>query len=63
MLKLRTIYPYGLNDRPWDEYKKKDTHVLVGNTFQPLPRKHDEFLVEQFIKIIFIFLLMSFSLN
>ena len=39
MLKLRTIYPYGLNDRLGDEYKKDGTHELVGDTFSSLPRK------------------------
>ena len=42
MLKLRNIYPYGLNDRLEDEYKKKNTHVLVGTKFPPVPSKHDK---------------------
>ena len=41
MLKLRTIYPYGLNDRLEDEYKKENTRVLVGNKFPRVPRNHD----------------------
>ena len=63
MLKLRTIYPYGLNDRLEDEYKKENTHVLVGNKFPHVPRITIDFLVEQSLKIITSFLLISFSLN
>ena len=37
MLKLRAVYPYG---RLGDEYKKEDSHVLLGNKFPRLPRKH-----------------------
>ena len=33
LLKLRTIYPYCLNDCLVDEYKKENNHVLVGNKF------------------------------
>ena len=46
VLKLRTSYPYGLNERLGDEYKKEDTHMLVGNKFPLLPRKHDRLPVE-----------------
>ena len=38
MLKLRTVYPYGLNDRIGDEYKSHDTHIIVGKRFPPLKR-------------------------
>ena len=41
MLKIRTIYPYGLSDSQEDGYKKEDTHAFVGNKFPPLPRKHN----------------------
>ena len=41
MMKLRSVYPYGLNDHLGDEYRKKNTHMLVGNKFLPLPRKHE----------------------
>ena len=40
MLKLRTVYPYGLNDRVGDEYKTADTHIAVGSKFPNLGRKH-----------------------
>ena len=42
MLKLITIYPYSLNDRLEDEYKKENTHVLVGTKFPHVPSKHDK---------------------
>ena len=41
MLKLRTVYLYGLDDYQGDECKKEDTHALVGNKFPPLLRKYD----------------------
>ena len=62
MLKLRTIYPYGLNYCLGDEYKKENTHVLVYNKFPPPLENAIGFLKEQFIEII-IFPLMCFSLN
>ena len=40
MLKLRKLYPYDLNDPVGDEFKEVDTHVLVGNKFPLLLRKH-----------------------
>jgi len=40
MLKLRTVYPYGLNDRVGDEWKKDDTHDTVAKRFPRLERKH-----------------------
>ena len=40
MLKLRTVYPYGLNDRIGDEFIRDNTHILVGTKFPPLPRSH-----------------------
>ena len=40
MLELRTIFPYGLNDRIGDEYKKEDSHFAVGRRFTALKRKH-----------------------
>ena len=40
MMKLRTVYPYGLNDRIGDEHKCDSTHVLVGTRFPPLARVH-----------------------
>ena len=60
MLKLRAVYPYG---HLVDEYKKEDSHVLLGNKFPPLPEHTIKFLVEHFMKIVTLFLLMSFSLN
>ena len=38
MLKLRTVFPYGLNDRIGDEFKNQDTHFAVANKFPPLKR-------------------------
>ena len=40
MLKLRTVYPYGLNDRVGDEFKTSDKEVLIGNKFPSLSRNH-----------------------
>ena len=40
MLKLRTVYPYGMNDRIGDDFVNQNTHVLVGKQFPPLPRKN-----------------------
>ena len=34
MLKLRTVYPYALNNQLEDEYKKDDTIVLQVTNFQ-----------------------------
>ena len=39
MMELRTVYPYGLNDRMGDEYKTENTHVNVANKFPSLPMK------------------------
>lgn len=41
MLKLRTVYPYVLNDRLEDGYKKDGTYVFVGNRFPLPPKKHN----------------------
>ena len=38
MLKLRTVFPYGLNDRIGDEFKNQKTHFAVANRFPPLNR-------------------------
>ena len=40
ILKLRTVYPYGLNDRLGDEYKTTQNHSCVGKQFFPLERYH-----------------------
>lgn len=34
-------YPYGLNNWQGHEYKKVDTHVLVGKKILSLPIKHN----------------------
>ena len=39
MLKLRTVYPYGFNDRIDNEWKKEDTHDAVAKRFPKLKRK------------------------
>ena len=43
MMKLRTVYPYGLNDRIGDEWKKEDTHDTVAKRFPKLDRKYTRF--------------------
>ena len=43
MLKLRTVFPYGLNDRIGDEFKNENTHFAVGKRFPPLSRVHPRF--------------------
>ena len=40
MMELRTVYPYGLNDRVGEEYKTANTHINVANKFPSLPRKY-----------------------
>ena len=37
---LRTIFPYGLNDRIGDEFKTDDKHINVAAKFSSLPRKY-----------------------
>ncbi len=43
MLKLRTVYPYGLNDRIGDEYKSVQNQSCVGKNFFALERQHQRF--------------------
>ena len=40
MHELRTIFPYGLNDRIGDEFKTDNKHINVAAKFSSLPRKH-----------------------
>ena len=40
MMELRTVHPYGLNDRVEDEYKTANTHINVAKKFPSLPRKY-----------------------
>ena len=40
MLKLRTVYPYGLNDRIGDEFKHVQNHSCVGKNFFALERQY-----------------------
>ena len=40
MKELRTVYPYGLNDRVGDEPKTSNTHINVALRFKSLPRKN-----------------------
>lgn len=44
MLKLKTVYFYGLSDQLRYEYKTDDTHILVVNKFLALSRKRTVFL-------------------
>ena len=37
---LRTIFPYGLNDRIEDEFKTDNKHINAADKFSSLPRKH-----------------------
>ena len=41
MLKLRTVYPYGLNDRIGDEYMTDRKNNIVFSKFPPLKRQCD----------------------
>ena len=41
MLKLRTVYPYGLNDRIGDEYMTDRINNIVFSKFPPLKRQSD----------------------
>ena len=40
MDELRTIFPYGLNDRIGDEFKTDNKHINVAAKFSCLPRKY-----------------------
>ena len=40
MLELRTIFPYGLNDRIGGEFRTDNKHINVAAKFSSLPRKH-----------------------
>ena len=40
MHELRTIFPYGLNDRIGDEFKTDNKHINVAAKLSSLPRKH-----------------------
>ena len=40
MHELRTISPYGLNDRIGDEFKTDNKHMNVAAKFSSLPRKY-----------------------
>ena len=38
MLKLRTVFPYGLNVCIGDEFRNEESHFAVGKIFPPLKR-------------------------
>ena len=38
MLKLRTVYPFGLNDRIGDEYITERGNIIISNKFPSLKR-------------------------
>ena len=40
MHELRTIFPYGLNDRIGDEFKTDNKHINVAAKFSSFQRKH-----------------------
>ena len=65
MLKLQTVYPFGLNDRIGDEYMTEKECKVVSKKFLPLHRAHNRppynvnrtkldnsFLKENFLKIL-----------
>ena len=39
MLKLRIVFPYGLNDKIGDEFKDEYSHCCVGLRFEALERQ------------------------
>ena len=39
MLKMRTVYPFGLNDRVGDEFQKDGDENLISSKFPKLPRQ------------------------
>ena len=41
MLKLRTVFPYGLNDRVGDEYKNENADKNIGTKFKSLERNFE----------------------
>ena len=42
LLKLRTVFPYGLNDRRvGDEYRNENSDKQIGTKFKPLDRNFD----------------------
>ena len=43
MLKSRSVYLYGLDDRLGQRYDKDDTQVPVGNKYSTQPRNYDRF--------------------
>ena len=47
---LRTVIPYGLNDRIGDEPKKKDAYVLVDKKFPLLTKYHPRVIEEIVIR-------------
>ena len=40
MMTLRTVHPYGLNDRIGDEYKTQESQHAIGRRFKALKRSH-----------------------
>ena len=48
MLKLRSVYPYCLNDWQRFEYKKDDIYVLVGSLCRSLTGKHNRIACSNF---------------
>ena len=40
MHELRTIFPYGFNDRIGDKFKTDNKHIKAAAKFSSLPRKH-----------------------
>ena len=51
MVKLGTVYHYGLNDRLGDKFKKEHTCVLASKRFTPFTWEMRTTFVDQFIKI------------
>lgn len=66
MLKLRTIYSYGLNERVGVEYKNEETYELVGKRFLPSWNRWNhrvECHERSYIRIILSQALMILSIN
>ena len=63
MLRLRSVYPYGLNDRIGDDFKHTQSQSRVGSLFPPLPRLHQRVSRGKFHKRVSILLPDKFISN
>ena len=51
ILKLQTVFLYGLNDSLGDHFIKEDTHALVGSKFPAQPRNSTRMFWSQVHKL------------